>query len=130
MSDENIEKNYSVDVKVTTQYLPESSLPMSGEYAFSYHITITNNGNIGAKLLSRHWFVVDGNHHIEEIQGVGVVGEQPYLAPGEFFYYSSGVVINTPVGSMHGTYEMLADDGKMFLAEIKPFSLSVPNAIN
>ena len=96
----------------------------------SHHGSISNNGGVPAKLLNRHWIITDANGKIQEVRGEGVVGEQPYLRPGEAFRYTSGAVIQTPVGSMEGEYEMIADNGECFLAPIAPFSLSMPRAVH
>ena len=97
---------------------------------FSYTITIHNEGDIPARLLSRHWLITDGDGKREEVRGEGVVGEQPYLKPGEKYRYTSGTVLDTPVGTMEGSYQMLADDGVKFEADIAPFTLSMPHTIH
>ena len=117
---------YHIQIRVTTSYLDEQSDPDSHRYVFAYTITITNTGLEPARLLNRHWIITDADGKVEEVKGKGVVGEQPYLKPGEEFSYTSGTVIGTPVGSMHGAYEMLGDDGTHFDAEIRPFSLAQP----
>ena len=120
------------EVQVDTQsfYLPDQSLPEEKRYVFAYTITIRNTGEIPAKLLTRHWHITDANGKVQEVRGDGVIGEQPYLHPGESFQYTSGAVIETPVGSMQGSYDMLADDGATFKATIAPFSLHVPGSLN
>ena len=117
---------YRINVQVSTDYLDDQSDPDSQRYVFAYTITITNTGLEPARLLNRHWVITDADGKVEEVKGKGVVGEQPYLKPGEEFRYTSGTVLRTPVGSMHGTYEMLGDDGTHFDAEIRPFSLAQP----
>lgn len=117
---------YRIQILVTTNYLDDQSDPDAHRYVFAYTITITNTGLEPARLLNRHWIITDANGKVEEVKGKGVVGEQPYLKPGEEFRYTSGTVIGTPVGSMHGAYEMLGDDGARFEAEIMPFSLAQP----
>ncbi len=117
---------YRIQIRVTSDYLDDQSDPDSHRYVFAYTITITNTGQEPARLLNRHWIITDANGKVEEVKGKGVVGEQPYLKPGEEFRYTSGTVIGTPVGSMHGTYKMLGDDGTRFEAEIMPFSLAQP----
>lgn len=114
---------YQIDVSALTQFLPEQSDPDDGRFTFAYTITIRNTGAVPAKLLSRHWIVTDANGKTQEVRGAGVVGEQPHLRPGESFEYTSGTQIGTPLGSMHGSYNMLADDGTQFDAVIRPFSL-------
>lgn len=121
---------YHIDVKVKTVYLAAQSDPDKEHYVFAYNIVIHNDGNIAAKLLSRHWIITDAHGQVQEVRGLGVVGEQPYLNPGESFEYTSGAVLNTPVGSMQGSYEMLADDGAVFNADIVPFSLATPNILH
>lgn len=121
---------YSVKVAAKCFYLEEQSLPEQSRYVFTYTITIRNEGAIPAKLLTRHWIITDSNGKIEEVRGEGVVGEQPYLRPGEGFQYTSGAVIETPVGSMRGSYQMRADDGVDFDAEIPTFTLSVPRTLH
>ncbi len=121
---------YHIDVKVDTAYIPEQSDPESNRFVFSYTITIANQGRHAARLLTRHWFITDADANVQEVEGEGVVGEQPHLEPGEEFIYTSGAVLETPVGSMYGSYHMLADDGKEFDAPIPPFTLSVPNTLH
>jgi ApaG protein len=121
---------YSVKVAAKCSYLEEQSMPEQSRYVFTYTITIRNVGALPAKLLTRHWIITDSNGKIEEVRGEGVVGEQPYLRPGEGFQYTSGAVIETPVGSMRGSYQMQADDGVDFDAEIPTFTLSVPRTLH
>jgi len=120
---------HKIKVDVETRYLDEQSDPHEGRYVFSYTITIRNEGDVPARLVGRHWLITDANGKVEEVRGDGVVGEQPYLKPGQGFRYSSGAVIETPVGSMHGTYQMLADDGAQFDAPILPFRLAMPGIL-
>jgi ApaG protein len=117
-------------INVKTAYIPEQSEEASDKYVFSYTITIENQGDESAKLLNRHWIITDANGKVQEVRGEGVVGEQPYLKPGESYRYTSGTVLDTPVGSMQGEYEMVRDDGSRFLAPIKPFSLAIPRALH
>ena len=124
------ERDYNFGISVQTAFIPEQSDSDAGRFAFAYTITIRNDGNIPAKLMTRHWIITHGNGKVEEVKGDGVVGEQPYLKPGEEFRYTSGTVIATPVGSMHGSYDMIADDGTRFEAEIAPFSLAMPNRLH
>lgn len=121
---------YRIQVQVTTDYLDDQSDPGSHRYVFAYTITITNTGQEPARLLNRHWVITDADGKVEEVKGKGVVGKQPHLKPGERFRYTSGTVIGTPVGSMHGNYEMLGDDGTHFDAEIRPFSLAQTNRLH
>lgn len=122
--------SYHIEVAAVPRFLEEHSQPGQGRYAFAYTITIRNDGAVPAKLMTRHWIITDGNGHVEEVQGPGVVGEHPHLAPGEAFEYTSGAVIATPVGTMHGSYGMLADDGTEFDAPIPRFTLSVPRTLH
>ncbi len=121
---------YDIRVTSVTTYVAEQSDPAAERYVFAYTITIENTGQIGAKLLSRHWIITDASGHEQEVKGAGVVGEQPELEPGASFRYTSAAMLETPVGSMSGSYQMLASDGVRFEAEIPPFRLSVPNLIN
>ncbi|MCP1473066.1 ApaG protein [Pseudomonas sp. EB276 TE3739] len=124
------DSRYQVDVSVVTHYLADQSQPEHDRFAFAYTITVQNNGEIAAKLLSRHWVITDGNGHVEEVRGEGVVGQKPLIAPGDSHTYTSGTVMTTKVGTMQGTYQMLADDGERFDAIIKPFRLAVPGALH
>jgi ApaG protein len=117
-------------VQVQTAWLPDHSAPDEGRYAFSYTITIENAGDSAAQLISRHWIITDADGVEQEVRGDGVIGEQPRLAPGERFRYTSGAVIRTPVGSMRGAYEMEKDDGSRFKAQIPPFTLARPGTLN
>ncbi|MDO7896505.1 Co2+/Mg2+ efflux protein ApaG [Pseudomonas citrulli] len=121
---------YQVDVSVTTRFLAEQSQPEHNRFAFAYTITVRNNGSLPARLLSRHWVITDGDGHVEEVRGEGVVGQQPLIDAGKSHNYSSGTVMTTRVGTMQGTYQMLAEDGKRFDAIIKPFRLAVPGALH
>jgi len=121
---------YQVDVSVATRFLAEQSQPEHNRFAFAYTITVRNNGSLPARLLSRHWVITDGDGHVEEVRGEGVVGQQPLIDAGKSHSYSSGTVMTTKVGTMQGTYQMLAEDGKRFEAIIKPFRLAVPGALH
>ena len=121
---------YRIKVAVETQYLADQSSASNNRYVFAYTITITNEGTIPAKLLTRHWLITDANEKLQEVRGEGVVGEQPHLGPGESFRYTSAAMIETPVGSMRGSYHMVADDGQEFEAEIAPFTLSMPRVLH
>lgn len=124
------EPRYVIDVSVVTRYLPEQSQPEHQRYAFAYTITVSNTGTVAAKLLSRHWVITDGDGHVEEVRGAGVVGQQPLIEPGEQHTYSSGSVLTTTVGTMQGSYLMQANDGHQFKAIIEPFRLAVPGALH
>ena len=121
---------YQIDVSVTTRYLPAQSQPEQSRYAFSYKVTIVNNGELPAQLLSRHWIITDGDGRVQEVRGAGVIGQQPHIAPGASHTYSSGTVMATQVGTMQGSYQMLAEDGKRFDANIAPFRLAMPGALH
>lgn len=121
---------YQIDVSVTTRYLAAQSQPEQSRYAFSYTITIVNNGELPAQLLSRHWIITDGDGRVQEVRGAGVIGQQPHIEPGASHTYSSGTVMATQVGTMQGSYQMLAEDGKRFDATIAPFRLAVPGALH
>lgn len=121
---------YQIDVSVTTRYLAAQSQPEQNRYAFSYTITIVNNGELPAQLLSRHWIITDGDGRVQEVRGAGVIGQQPHIDPGASHTYSSGTVMTTQVGTMQGSYQMLAEDGKRFDATIAPFRLAVPGALH
>jgi ApaG protein len=123
MEQQDNDQRYKIDISAQTQYLPEQSDPDGGRFTFAYTITIRNEGLEAAKLLNRHWIVTDADGKTQEVRGAGVVGEQPHLQPGESFEYTSGTQIGTPLGTMHGTYDMVADDGTRFDAVIAPFSL-------
>jgi ApaG protein len=114
---------YQFQVEVQPQYLPEQSAPDQGVYSFAYTITITNAGEVPAQLISRHWVITDARGSVEEVKGLGVVGHQPLLKPGEAFEYSSGCRLRTPNGTMHGHYFCVAEDGERFEVEIPPFVL-------
>jgi ApaG protein len=126
MSDET----YQIQIEVETQYIEEQSLPDKDHYVFAYTITIYNSGSVAAQLLTRHWIISDANNKVQEVKGEGVVGEQPHLKPGEQYRYTSGTMLETPVGTMRGSYQMLADDGVEFDAEIPLFTLSMPRTLH
>lgn len=119
-----------IRVTVRTAYIAEQSAPRERRYVFAYAIRITNEGSSPAQLVNRHWIITHGTGQVEEVRGPGVVGAQPRLAPGESFEYTSGCVLSTPHGTMQGSYEMRRDDDQVFLADIAPFSLSMPYALN
>ncbi len=123
------EKN-KIIVEATPQFIEAQSAPDQGRYVFAYTITITNMGAVPAKLLSRHWLITDSNGKVQEVRGEGVIGEQPYLKPGEFFRYTSGAMLETPVGTMQGQYSMRSDEGDDFNAMIPQFTLSIPRTLH
>jgi len=123
-------KKYHISINVNTAYLAEQSDPSSDRYVFAYTITISNTGTVAAQLISRHWIITDAESVTQEVKGLGVVGEQPLLRPGESFEYTSGTAMATPVGTMHGSYQMVAEDGNKFDAEIPAFTLSMPRVLH
>jgi ApaG protein len=123
-------KQHAIKVSARPQYLSEQSEPARNRYVFAYTITIENAGSVPAQLVSRHWIITDAMGQVQEVRGEGVVGEQPLLAPGERFQYTSGAVLETPVGTMQGSYQMVAGDGERFDAEIPLFRLAVPNVLH
>jgi ApaG protein len=124
------EKMCDIRIQVVTDYVDDQSEPDSERYVFAYTITITNEGDVAAKLISRHWVITDANGKVQEVNGDGVVGEQPDLKPGEEFRYSSGAVLETPVGAMQGLYRMQAENGVDFDAPIAAFTLAVPGLLH
>lgn len=122
--------DYNINVTVDSQYIEAESNPEANRYVFAYTVRIENKGNSGAKLISRHWIITDANNRTQEVKGKGVIGEQPYLKPGESFEYTSGTMMETPVGSMHGSYQMVANDEHEFDAIIEPFTLALPKILN
>lgn len=123
-------KRYEFSVGIETAFIPDQSDEVQNRYVFSYTITINNVGSIPAQLISRHWIIKDATGHMEEVRGLGVVGEQPFLRPGEQFQYTSGCVLATPMGSMEGSYQMVAEDGTSFDTPIPPFNLSMPRVLH
>ena len=127
----NIDTQHNdIRVDVETAYVPAQSDPGQNRFVFSYTITIRNQGGVPAKLLTRHWIITDANGKVQEVRGEGVVGEQPHIKPGEGFRYSSGAVLETPVGAMQGAYHLINDQGESFEAPIAPFRLAVPGMLN
>lgn len=124
------EPNHNIHIDIETDYIPEQSEPEANRYVFAYTITIRNDGNVPARLMTRHWVINHANGKVEEVRGEGVIGEQPYMRPGEGFRYTSGTILETPYGDMGGSYQMLADDGVEFDAEIPTFSLTTPNTLH
>lgn len=121
---------YNINISVQSEYLPEQSDTDSNRWVFAYHVTIRNEGEQPAKLLTRHWVITDAEERTQEVHGEGVIGEQPRIEPGQEYRYTSGAVLETSVGTMHGSYQMLAEDGTCFDAEIPPFTLAPPNTIH
>jgi len=124
------DSRYDIRVSVDTEYLEEQSNPEEEYFVFAYTIKIANSGTETAQLLTRHWIIEDSNKKVQEVHGEGVVGEQPVLKPGQEFIYTSGTMLETPVGSMRGSYQMRADDGTLFDATIEPFYLSQPRVLH
>ncbi len=121
---------YCIKVEPSPQFLADQSDPESSRYLFAYTITIVNVGDIPAQLVSRHWIITDGNGEVQEVRGLGVIGKQPLLRPGESFRYTSGTSLTTPIGTMKGTYQMVAEDGTHFDAEIPEFVLAAPHVLH
>ena len=124
------DKKYDISVAARTAFIPDQSSVESGRYVFAYTITITNTGTVPAQLVSRHWVITDSNNQVQEVRGDGVIGEQPLLRPNESFQYTSGTAIATPVGTMRGSYQMVAEDGVRFDAPIPEFMLSMPRVLH
>ncbi|MDB5866184.1 MAG: Mg2+/Co2+ transport protein [Betaproteobacteria bacterium] len=122
--------NHKITVQAKVTFIPDQSDSESNRYAFAYTITVTNTGTLAARLISRHWIITDSESQVQEVRGDGVVGEQPLLEPGQSFQYTSGAIIATPVGTMRGTYHMLADDGTKFDADIPEFTLAMPRMLH
>ncbi len=123
-------KKHAISVEVAPRFLDDQSTPEDGRYAFAYSIRIHNEGQVAARLVARHWRITDGNGRVEQVDGEGVVGEQPRLRPGEEFRYTSGVMLETEHGTMQGHYDMVADDGTEFAATIDPFVLAIPRTLH
>lgn len=123
-------EQYQIRISVESAYLDTESDPDDDRYVFSYTVTIENTGNLAAQLLNRHWVIIDGNGQSQEVKGEGVVGEQPLIEPGTGYQYTSGTMLETPVGIMQGSYQMLGKDGLLFDAEIKPFTLAIPRVLH
>ncbi len=121
---------YALRVAVQTEYLPDQSKPDNGMYAFAYTIRVTNEGAVPSQLISRHWIITDANGKVIEVKGLGVVGHQPLLAPGQSFEYTSGSQLATPTGTMRGSYFCVAEDGERFEAPIPEFTLAVPRTLH
>ncbi|WP_090692776.1 Co2+/Mg2+ efflux protein ApaG [Nitrosomonas sp. Nm34] len=126
----NNEKKYDINILVRTTYLPEQSDEEADRHVFSYTITISNTGNVASQLISRHWIITSGDGNIHEVRGLGVVGEQPLIKPGDTFEYTSGTTIPSLAGTMKGSYQMVAEDGFHFTVDIPEFILSVPRVLH
>ena len=126
----NPSKKYAVSVTAQAFYLPDQSDEENDQYVFAYTIRITNTGDVAAKVISRHWIITDSDSQVQEVRGMGVVGEQPTIKPGASFEYTSGSSLTTMVGTMRGTYQMSAEDGTKFVAKIPEFTLSVPRVLH
>ncbi len=124
------DRKHDITVSARTVFIPDQSNAQSGRYVFAYTITITNTGTVPAQLVSRHWIITDSNNQVQEVRGPGVIGEQPLLRPNESFEYTSGTAIATPVGTMRGSYQMVAEDGVQFDAPIPEFTLSMPRVLH
>jgi ApaG protein len=124
------QQTYECLVTVKTQYLADQSNIDASQYVFSYTIQITNTGKVAAQLISRHWVITDANNKVQEVRGLGVIGDQPLLEPGASYEYTSGTMLNTPVGTMHGTYQFTAVDGTQFDVEIPTFTLAMPRVLH
>jgi ApaG protein len=125
-----VKNAYDIEVTVATRFLDDQSAPSENRFVFAYTVDIRNRGEVPAKLVSRHWVITDANGKVQEVRGEGVVGEQPNMRPGEAFHYTSGAVLETAVGTMRGSYQMLADDGTRFDAPIPEFTLSIPRTLH
>jgi ApaG protein len=121
---------YEIRVEARSAYLQDRSDPARNQYVFAYTINITNTGSVPAQLISRHWVITDANGNVQEVKGLGVVGQQPLLKPGESFEYTSGASLPTAMGTMRGSYQMVGEDGHAFEAPIRPFTLSIPRVLH
>jgi len=122
--------DYQIDIRPMPQYIPEQSDPEVGRYIFTYTITIRNNGRLPAQLIARHWIITDGHNEVQEVRGLGVIGQQPLIKPGESYEYTSGCVLPTPIGSMRGSYQMVGEDGNRFDVDIPEFVLAAPHQLH
>ena len=123
-------ESHDIHIAVETQFIPDQSTPENNRYVFAYTITISNLGQKAAQLLTRHWVITDGNGKVQEVRGDGVIGQQPHVQPGRGFRYTSGAVLDTPVGTMEGQYHMIADDGARFDVAIPRFALHMPHSLH
>jgi len=128
--DQKSATDYGISISVKTRYLDKQSDLLNNAHAFSYTINIQNNRSDTVQLLHRHWIITDQNNKVEEVKGKGVVGQQPFIKPGESFEYTSGTIINSSIGDMKGSYTMQAENGENFDAEIPPFLLATPNMLH
>jgi ApaG protein len=124
------DRKHQISITARVKYIPDQSDAAKGRYVFAYTMTITNTGSVAARLVSRHWIITDADNQVQEVKGEGVVGEQPMLRPNESFEYTSGTAIATPVGTMKGSYQMVAEDGVNFDAAIPEFTLSMPRILH
>ena len=124
------EKKYDIEVRSAPEFIADQSDPDSDHYVFAYTMTIRNTGTVPAQLIARHWIITDADDKVQEVRGLGVVGHQPLLQPGESFEYTSGCALTTPVGTMRGSYQMIAEDGTQFDAEIPEFTLAIPRVLH
>jgi ApaG protein len=123
-------KKYQIEVNIEARYIPEQSDPAINRYIFAYTVIVHNTGNVAAQLISRHWVITDAEGQVQEVRGLGVVGYQPLLGPGEHFEYTSGCQLATAVGTMRGSYQMTAEDGVQFDAPVSEFVLSMPRVLH
>jgi ApaG protein len=130
MSQDKPAPRHAIDIEVATRFLDDQSAPREQRFVFSYTITLHNRGAVPARLMSRHWIITDANGKVQEVRGDGVVGEKPWMRPGDQFQYTSGAVLETAVGTMRGSYQMVADDGTRFEAPIAEFTLSIPRTLH
>ena len=121
---------YRIEIQPVAHFIPDQSDPEENRYLFAYTITIRSVGEVPAQLISRHWIITDAHNEVQEVRGLGVVGKQPLLKPGESFQYTSGSALSTPVGTMKGSYQMVAEDGTHFDAEIPEFTLAMPRVLH
>ena len=124
------DKRYEFTISIETAFIPDQSDEAQNRYVFSYTITIANTGSVPAQLISRHWLITDAANEVQEVRGLGVVGVQPFLRPGEQFQYTSGCILPTPTGTMHGSYQMVGEDGGQFETPIPKFTLSMPRVLH
>lgn len=124
------DSTYTIEVQVQARFVADQSEPQANRYVFAYTVQLRNAGRVPARLLTRHWMITDANGRVQEVRGDGVIGEQPWMRPGDHFEYTSGAVLETPVGTMAGSYQMLADDGTCFDAPIPTFTLSIPRTLH
>ena len=123
-------EKYEITVTVKTTYIADQSDEAAGRHVFAYTVSILNSGSVAAQLISRHWIITDAHEKVQEVRGLGVIGQQPRLKPGESYDYTSGTAIATPVGTMRGSYQMVAEDGVVFDAPVPQFTLSVPRVLH